>query len=668
MVLMLLTIIFFAGGFISIIYSVLAMLSMLKYSQAKKVLPEKFTLETGKPATAGPPIVEVYCQRASILLKNERFDAALADCKRAIDINPKHAEANFLWKHALEREIPPEPVSEPTVEAMLPPAETEPAKKKAKKVVKKIKRRKKVVATPIPAEKPPEAAPLPPEPEEVGDIAITPELEEAEPAIELKAETAVEPVTETKPAAEIAEEADAVLKEPFPEQEITMEEGPSVELEPEKDEPVVELEPEAEVILEETLPEEDITVEEEPPVELEPEKDKPAIELETEAEDKPAAESEISEKTEQDAPVAREPLPGEEEGPLIPADKLAAIKPAGESLLEEFDHEKLREFEEGEAEAGDKEWTQFADKKGPKLPDSKIDMNELPASATGLKETLSDLRQAEAYNLQGEYNIEKNLYNKALKDFSRALEINPNYVDGLINRGSAYAKLGRFNDALLDFNHALKFEKKDAELYNKRGEIYLQSNMYDQAIKDFTAALVLNPMFSDVYLNRGRAYSEKGMPDEAMADFNQAIKTDSDHADFSFIDRAAPGVNVEEESTGNTEEAAKFNQLGQTDLKNKKYKEAAENFSQAIKLASSDAAGYINRGRAYIALKKPDQAIADFNQAVLFDPLNAPLYYWRALAWKTKKDPFNMAEDLKLSCELGYGPACLEYKKSKPAK
>jgi tetratricopeptide (TPR) repeat protein len=191
--------------------------------------------------------------------------------------------------------------------------------------------------------------------------------------------------------------------------------------------------------------------------------------------------------------------------------------------------------------------------------------------------------------------------------------------------------------------------------------------MFDQAIKDFTAAVVLNPMFSDAYLNRGRAYSEKGLPEEAMNDFNQAIKADSDHA-FGFVDRAAPAIHTDEESSDNREEAAKFNQQGMADLKNEKYKEAAENFTKAINLAGSDAEGYINRGRVYIKLEKTDEAIADFKQAILFDPLNPSLYYWRAQAWKAKDDQFNMTEDLKLSCEMGYEPACVEYRKRKSPK
>jgi tetratricopeptide (TPR) repeat protein len=378
------------------------------------------------------------------------------------------------------------------------------------------------------------------------------------------------------------------------------------------------------------------------------------------------ADSEIFEKVENEFPDARKPLPGELDGPLIPEDRIVSPKSSGEMLLEDFFHEKSREYEEGEPEEGDTEWTQFAHKKVLQPAESKIDMNELPASAPDLKETLASLCKAETHNLQGETHLNKKSYNQAISEFSQAIEINTDYVDAIINRGRAFSQLGRFNDALMDFNHALKLEKNDAELYNKRGEVYLQNTMYDQAIKDFTTALILNPMCSNAYLNRGQAYSEKEMHEEAMADFDQAVKTDFDNASFSLPDQVFSEVNCDEKSTGKKEEAAKLNDNGLTDLENEKYEEAIKKFSRAIDLTSCNAESYINRGRTYFKLDQPNKAMDDFNHAILSDSLNSSVYYWRALVWKAKDDHFNMTKDLKLSCELGYEAACREYRKFKP--
>ena len=134
------------------------------------------------------------------------------------------------------------------------------------------------------------------------------------------------------------------------------------------------------------------------------------------------------------------------------------------------------------------------------------------------------------------------------------------------------------------------------------------------------------------------------------------------------MDRAAPGVHIDEDASAKKEEVQHYNKKGLEDLESGKYEEARENFTHAINLSATDAEGYIYRGRTLIKLEQPDEAMADFNQAVLFDPLNADLYYWRAQAWKAKSDEFNMREDLKLSCEMGHEAACLEYKKLKPVK
>ena len=630
-----LTIIFFAAGFMAMLYGIVAGLSMLKYMQVQKSLPDKLESSGGEPVAVGPPEAEAFCSRARLFLKRQRFDAALADCKRAIDLNPNHAVAHTLWELALEKEIPPEPVPEEL------PAEAKPAPKKKLPLKKQRK-----VAKPPPAKVKDKKKPAERSAEEI--LILEPEPEETAPPAAVE-KTPVE--TEAMPADIDIAKKELVLEE-VPAEE------PAVALEPAEVSPEVEEEP---VVGEEIPPQETPVVEAKVTVE-EPAEAPPEVEEEpVVAEEVPPAEApEVEEKAAVEEPSG-------EEVPVL-KDRVPSEKPRGESPLEEIDHEQLREHERGEATAADAEWTQYADNEGPELAESKIRMHELPTEATGLKETIIDLKQAEAYNLQGETSISRKQYDNAIKDFTRAININPKFVDALINRGGAYAQLGRFNDALGDFNDALKYEKKDAGLYNKRGEIFLQNDLYDQAIKDFSSAIVLNPMFSDAFLNRGRAYSEKGMPEEAMNDFNHAIKADSDHADIHLFDRAAPSIQEDTESKADRGEAESLNQQGVVNMEKELYEEAIKNFTQAINLQTTFADAYINRGRIYTLQKEINLAVADFNQAVMFDPLNAEIYYWRSQAWKEKGDAYNLSEDLKLACEMGHEGACLEYKNLKSAK
>ncbi len=132
MALTFLTYIFFAGGVVAILYSILALLSMMNHARERKTLPDKYEPGADTPATSGPAVAEAFWGRAKILLQNGRFNAARADCKRALEINPNHADAKRLW----EQLFPPKLVSiVPAEKALLLAAEAEKAGYKDEKVV-----------------------------------------------------------------------------------------------------------------------------------------------------------------------------------------------------------------------------------------------------------------------------------------------------------------------------------------------------------------------------------------------------------------------------------------------------------------------------------------------------------------------------------------------------
>jgi hypothetical protein len=205
MTLTVLTIIFFAAGFFAILYSIVAGLSLLKYMRLQKSLPEKTDSTGPEPVTVGPPVAEAYCNRARLLLKRQRFDAALVDCKRAIDLNPNHTVAHTLWEHALEKEIPPELLPETIPEEIKPVAKKKRVLKKRRKVAKpvpkKVAAKKKPAAKPIPEEQPEEETILilEPEPEE-------PVIPEAEKEVKVEAEAPELDFTEVE-LEEVTEEA-----------------------------------------------------------------------------------------------------------------------------------------------------------------------------------------------------------------------------------------------------------------------------------------------------------------------------------------------------------------------------------------------------------------------------------------------------------------------------
>jgi hypothetical protein len=94
--------IFFAVGIIPILYFILALLNLMDHLEAQKKLMS-CNYDTGEDSQRrkGSIAAEAFVERAKILLRNGRFDAARADCKRALAISPDHAEAKRLMNYML---------------------------------------------------------------------------------------------------------------------------------------------------------------------------------------------------------------------------------------------------------------------------------------------------------------------------------------------------------------------------------------------------------------------------------------------------------------------------------------------------------------------------------------------------------------------------------------
>ncbi len=112
----------------------------------------------------------------------------------------------------------------------------------------------------------------------------------------------------------------------------------------------------------------------------------------------------------------------------------------------------------------------------------------------------------------------------AVKTFSMAIELNPQYAMAYYNRGVVYHNIGNDQQAIKDFNKAIELLPLVAEAYNNRGIAYGKLGNYQQAIKDFNKAIELNPQFAEAYQYRGLVYSNLGNNQQAVKDCNKAIE------------------------------------------------------------------------------------------------------------------------------------------------
>ncbi len=100
----------------------------------------------------------------------------------------------------------------------------------------------------------------------------------------------------------------------------------------------------------------------------------------------------------------------------------------------------------------------------------------------------TDPKLALAHTSRGTAYLKKGQYNEAIREYNKALEINPNGTVAYYNRSIAYTRTGQYDKAVSDCNKALELDPEHANSYYNRGVSYYKLGSKDQAIKDFQAA------------------------------------------------------------------------------------------------------------------------------------------------------------------------------------
>jgi len=124
-----------------------------------------------------------------------------------------------------------------------------------------------------------------------------------------------------------------------------------------------------------------------------------------------------------------------------------------------------------------------------------------------------------AYNNRGLVYLEQNRLDEALRDFDKALDINPVVVDWHGNRALVYYRLGKYDKAVEDYTSIVDNWPGNVQGRVFRGNLYILTGHPDKAIDDFDAALSLSPGNAGIYFNRGTAYLKMNRIENAIHDY-----------------------------------------------------------------------------------------------------------------------------------------------------
>lgn len=123
-----------------------------------------------------------------------------------------------------------------------------------------------------------------------------------------------------------------------------------------------------------------------------------------------------------------------------------------------------------------------------------LDVNDADRAIADFTKAIDlDSAYGSAYNNRGYAHLKKGEYDKAIADFTKAIEINPQHGLALNNRAWAHLQIGMTAQALQDIEKSLLLQPDDGRAWNTRGHILEALGRRDQAISDFRQSLARNP-------------------------------------------------------------------------------------------------------------------------------------------------------------------------------
>lgn len=216
---------------------------------------------------------------------------------------------------------------------------------------------------------------------------------------------------------------------------------------------------------------------------------------------------------------------------------------------------------------------------------------EVPAPIAPPAALPAKLSAAEYYNLGNEAKDPE----EKIKNYTKAIEINPYNAQYYYYRGLAYNSRSLFPLAIEDFSKAIIYQPNYPSAYSSRGYSHYEMGQQDAAIADYTKAISFDPRYSLTFFRRGISFQKKGDNEKALEDYNEAIKLKPDYV-------------------------SALNNRGTIYTRKGEYQKALADFNEALRLNPKYVLGYKSRALLYDRMGDKDRAADDRNKVKELDP------------------------------------------------
>jgi len=132
-------------------------------------------------------------------------------------------------------------------------------------------------------------------------------------------------------------------------------------------------------------------------------------------------------------------------------------------------------------------------------------------------------RDADFYFDQGIAHFTATRYDRAISDFTKAIEADPKHAKAYNDRGLAYWNIGQYDQAIADYTKAIEIDPKLAIAYYNRAVVYYFKKEYDKSWEDVRKAQDLGYHIPSKFLEDLRKASERQNWRRGLTDFQPVM-------------------------------------------------------------------------------------------------------------------------------------------------
>lgn len=135
---------------------------------------------------------------------------------------------------------------------------------------------------------------------------------------------------------------------------------------------------------------------------------------------------------------------------------------------------------------------------------------------------LSEMKSPEVFHMMATIYYDQGKFNKAIKTFRRALQIDPSFTDASVGLSIILNDLGRYEEGrqvFVDAQAALARKSRDPDPYSQEkiavkhdelGELYFQHKLYEEALEQYTRALTLSSRKAELKMKAVECFIKMG--------------------------------------------------------------------------------------------------------------------------------------------------------------